>query len=227
MNLRHLSKNKLNPITIKEASISDLFHYQNHVQKYDKNESSKSWNWPRFAALEGVMAKTLKQDPKFLTIESNNIPIGMMMIANKFKAEVTRSTKEDLTYIWYLSGADKEYLDKMEIDKSSFDISIGKALIDAAMVESLKAGNDGKILLHADPKDKTNFLLDYYKGQGLSKIATEHISNISSTRANDGRFFHATKSRAGEILYSNRLSIGQDPKELYQSKSTIAKGKER
>lgn len=224
MNLKHLSKNQLNPITIKEASSADLKHWQSHVQKYDKNESSKSWNWPRFAILEGVIGKTLKQDPKFLSIESNNIPIGMMMIANKFKAEVTRSVKEDLTYIWYLSGADKEYLDKMEIDKSSFDISIGKALMDAAMVESIKAGNDGKILLHADPKDKTDFLLGYYEKQGLSKIATELIKNISSSRANDGRFFHATKSRAGEILFSNRLSIEQDPKELYQFNNTLTMG---
>lgn len=227
MNLRHLSKNQLNPITIKEASNEDLLHYQNHVHIYDKNESSKNWNWPRLTALGGFVATMLQQDPKVLSIESNNIPIGMMMIVNKFNAEVTRSTKEDLTYIWYLSGADKEYLDKMGIDKSSFDVSIGKALIDAAMVESIKAGNDGKILLHADPKDKTDFLLGYYEKQGLSKITTEHISSISTTKANDGRFFHATKSRAGEILYSNRLSIGQDPKELYQYKRTIAKDKER
>lgn len=227
MNLKHLSKNQLNPITIREANLKDLLHWQNHVQKYDKNDSSKNWNWPRFAAFEGVMAKTLKQDPKFLTIESNSIPIGMMMVANNFEANVARSVKEKLTYIWYLSGADKEYLDNKGLIKSSFDISIGKALIDVAMVESMKAGNQGKILLHADPKDKTDFLLSYYEGQRLSKITTEHISSISTTRANDGRFFHATKSRAEEILFSNRLSIGQDPKELYQSKSIPIKGKER
>lgn len=208
MYLEYSDKNKRHKLEIKEADKKDLKRWQTEVMPHEKSQAAQ-WNWEKFMSREFRLAKYTGQDPKFVSLSIDNKPVGMMLIANQFKAQTRFDKKENLTYVWYLQGAPNEYLKKHNIDKSTFDLSVGKILLDAAVVNSFKSGNDGKTLLHADPEAKGNFLLEYYAKQGFSKIDDQRIKHVSPFRENDGRYFHLNKASAKIFIFENRQAIGQ------------------
>jgi ribosomal protein S18 acetylase RimI-like enzyme len=209
MYLEYSDKNKHHKLEIRETTKKDLQRWQSEVMPHEKSQAAQ-WNWEKFMTREYRLAKYAGQNPKFISLTINNKPVGMMLIANDFKAQ-TRfdQKKEKTTYVWYLQSAPNDYLKKQNIDKTTFDLSIGKILLDAAVVNSFKSGNDGKTLLHADPEAKGNILLEYYSKQGFTRIEDERIKHVSPFRENDGRYFHLNKASAKLFILENRQAIGQ------------------
>lgn len=208
MYLEYNDKDKRHKLEIKEADKKDLKRWQDEVMPFEKSQAGK-WNWETFMRREYRIAKMAGQDPKFIALSIDNKPVGMMLVANQFKAQTRFGQRENLTYVWYLQSAPNEYLEKKGIDKSTFDLSIGRVLLDAAVVNSIKSGNDGKTLLHADPEAKGNFLLEYYAKQGFSNIDDKRINRVSSMRDNDGRYFYMNKSSATIFISQNRQKVWQ------------------
>lgn len=209
MYLEYGDKNKQHKVEIKPAGKRELKQWQDEVMPFEKSQAAQ-WNWETFLKREYRIGKLTGQDPKFISLLIDNKPVGMMLIANQFKAQISPyGEKETLTYIWYVQGAPAGYLAKNNIDKSAFDLSIGRILLDVAAVNSFKNGNEGKTLLHADPEAKGDFLLEYYSKNGFSKLDDNRITHISSFRENDGRYFHLTKTTAKIFIFENRQKIGQ------------------
>ncbi|MDY0215059.1 MAG: hypothetical protein RBS24_06090 [Bacilli bacterium] len=207
MYLEYFDKGKKQKAQIKDASKKDLKQWQRDVMPFEKSQAAK-WNWETFLVREYRLARMTGQAPKFISLSVNNTPVGMMLLVNNFKAHVNHGKKENLTHVWYIQSAPADYLKKHNINKSTFDLSIGRVLLDAAVVNSMKSGNDGKTMLHADPGGK-DFLMEYYTKQGFTNIKDGRIKQISSFRDNDGRYFFMNKAAAEIFTFSNRQKIGQ------------------
>ena len=207
--LEHFDKNKTHKIKIALAQRKDLSIWQEEAMPHEKSQAS-SWNWHRVYKL-GSMANTfLKQNTEIVTLSKNDTLVGLMLIAKDFEAMVEYGKKEKINFVWYLQGAPKGYLEEKGIDKKEFDIKIGTALLDTAIIKSFENVTEGRLLLHADPKAGDG-LLEYYKTQGFKRIDDKNIKRISPARKNDGRFFYMNTANALNYLNKNRLTIEQTP----------------
>lgn len=74
--------------------------------------------------------------------------------------------------------------------------------LDAAIVASIEAGFEGRLLLHADPAGGQE-LFDYYTYFGLKSLdASLPIDILRAT--NDGRYFYADEKTAAYIVRRNK-----------------------
>jgi antirestriction protein ArdC/phage/plasmid primase-like uncharacterized protein/ribosomal protein S18 acetylase RimI-like enzyme len=205
--LEYFNKNKTHKIKIAIAKRKDLTLWQKEAMPHEESQAS-SWNWNRINKL-GSMANTfLKQNTEIVTLSKNDTLVGMMLIAKDFEAMVEYGSKEKTNFIWFFQGGPKGYLEEKGIDKKEFDISIGAALLDTAVVKSFENGTEGRLLLHADPGGGDG-LLKYYEKQGFKRIEDKNIKKISPKRDNDGRYFYMNTARALNYFHKNRLAIGQ------------------
>jgi len=99
-------------------------------------------------------------------------------------------------FVWFISAGDSGVLSK-EFGVSD-PPSLGRALLDCAIVLSENAGFDGRIGLHSAPQGGQR-LLDFYVKCGLTNLPKEASLPVSVTRRNDGRFFCAGVSAAAAL----------------------------
>jgi len=99
-------------------------------------------------------------------------------------------------FVWFISAADSDVLKHHH--GVSEPPSLGRVLIDCAIVSSENAGFNGRIGLHASGNGGQR-LLEFYVKRGLIRLAeTAHLP-ISVRRRNDGRFFYATANVAKNL----------------------------
>lgn len=203
--LKYIDSFKINPIKIEPATYSDLEFWQRTNQKLETAQS-KSWNWTKEIFALYKIAKLTNQKPEIIKITSNHQILGLMLMVNNLRTYNKQGQKENNSFIWYLQSANNEYLSVINMNKKQFDISIGKALIDSAIVQTVKHKNK-QLILHADPH--ANFDLNsYYQKQGFSNI-DETIQKISLLRKNDGNYFEMGREKQISILQQNRDTIKQ------------------
>lgn len=214
--LKYLDSAKNEPVNISEASKSDLIKWQKEVQPTEQSQASK-WNWALSLNILYEQSKAFGQEPKFIKIENKDKElIGMMLIVNNIKAFDILGRKESSSFLWFIQTGNKDYLNNKNIDKSKYDISIGKALIDTAIFEAYSKNQ--KLKLHADPKSEIN-LNEFYEKQGFKNIPMK-IKRISLTRQNDGNYFEMKTDKQKIILKENRTLINQEFKAINHIKKS-------
>jgi len=218
--LKYLDKAHKHPIETKVANKEDRIQWQKEVMPYEKSKTAKDWNWTKTGkdtiASAYKLSRLLGQDPEFIVLKKDNIPVAMMLHLKNFKEQTEINAPKHTSFIWYVQKAPREYLEKHNINEKAFDIKISKAILDVSLTSSLK--HNGNILLHADSGGKNN-LINFYKKEGFTQIDANQGEKISSMRVNDGRYFYMSKEKTVEIVDKNREIIGQSlSKESVQNK---------
>ncbi|HTY50434.1 MAG TPA: hypothetical protein VMB48_12170 [Steroidobacteraceae bacterium] len=105
----------------------------------------------------------------------------------------------EVGFVWFISAADHEVL------RAQFGMShaptLGRALLDNAMVLSAHEGLEGRIGLHAAPAGGQE-LLALYRRCGLLQLPQATALPPSIQRRNDGRFFYADEPTAERLCKS-------------------------
>lgn len=134
-----------------------------------------NWNWNRSFQLLSVHNyghfRTRSAHPAYgLTMIARNdrgeeVPVGVMTLVPQYLCNAdTFGTK---TYTWYISGAPTEFY--AEYFGSLNLAGVGKALFDAAIIASYRAGLDGSLFLHAAANGGKD-LVQLYKKLGFKSI---------------------------------------------------------
>jgi hypothetical protein len=76
--------------------------------------------------------------------------------------------------------------------------SLGRILVDAALVVSFNRGNDGRACLHADPQGGKELLARFEHDYGLAKLPAN--LQLRSVRKNDGRYFYTDEALAQRLV---------------------------
>ncbi|MGA9223526.1 MAG: hypothetical protein WBZ57_20240 [Pseudomonas graminis] len=133
------------------------------------------WNWNRWFWLLNLHNRghlsTRDAHPAFglvmevRTPSGERVPIGMMTLVPRYLCNSDRFGSK--TYTWFISSAPeafyRECFQELKLD------GVGKALFDAAIIASYRAGLDGSLLLHADPKGGRS-LTKLYEDFGFQSI---------------------------------------------------------
>jgi hypothetical protein len=82
-----------------------------------------------------------------LTELDEEVPIGMVTVVPKFHC-TAKGEQRDRTFVWFLADAPAEFYDAIG---SGMVAAVAKALLDTAIQSGLGSGQDGTMLLHADP----------------------------------------------------------------------------
>lgn len=142
-----------------------------------ESRADAKWNWIRNFNLLNVHnlghLSTRSAHPAFgLTMIAPNaagepVPVGMMTLVPRYLCNSDRFGSK--TYTWFVSSAPesfyREYFKKLKLH------GVGKALFDAAIIASYRAGLDGSLLLHAAPEGGKE-LVSLYEGMGFKSIGS-------------------------------------------------------
>jgi len=188
-----------------EADREWIRDFQKEKQEYAKDgDVAKNWNWNRITRVMSSWAAMINQKPKVVGLEINGEKAGLMLMVNKFN-DISSGERVDSSFIWYLQTLPIEHFEKkgFSIDESGkingLDIGIGKALYHEAIIESIRSGNSGRLMLHADPKGGDNLYNIYKYGFKMKEVDSE-ANRVSPLRLNDDRYFEVLKngSSSGE-----------------------------
>lgn len=105
------------------------------------------------------------------------------------------ATGQESVFVWFISSAPETALAHLGVQMIP---SLGRILIDTALVASINMGLEGRIGLHctaAGGDRLRNFYLNHCKLNNLPQDATMPIG-----RANDGRFFYADEILADSLV---------------------------
>lgn len=137
--------------------------------------ADRNWNWNRSFRLLDVHNfghfSTRSAHPAYgLTMITRNelgeqVVIGMMTVVPRYLCKSDRFGSK--TYAWYISTAPSEFY--REYFSSIKLAGVGKALFDAAIIASYRAGLNGAVLLHAAPEGGEE-LKALYEGMGFRGI---------------------------------------------------------
>lgn len=126
----------------------------------------------------------------------NVVLTGMLLVVENV---IFPPTKERCLYVWFLQSAPDAYI----LGKGGVLLpKSGAVLLDAAIVASVNAGFEGRILLHADPSGGKD-LMKYYANFGLASLDAS-LPVAITLKKNDGRYFYADKAIAETILKRNK-----------------------
>ena len=103
----------------------------------------------------------------------------------------------EATFAWFLAAADAKRIS--EEFGVSHRPSLGRVLLDNAMVLSVSAGFEGRIGLHAAPSG-AQALVDLYRACGLLQLPAGVALPDPIRRDNDGRFFYTDAATAETLV---------------------------
>lgn len=121
--------------------------------------------------------------------------VGMSILIERYP-NVDINAPGDANFVWFMSAADKDVL--VRHFQMSNPPSLGRVLLDNAIVLSMGAGLLGRIGLHAAAAGGKN-LLDVYARCGLLRLPAAAALPGAFKRRNDGRFFYADDSTADTL----------------------------
>lgn len=125
--------------------------------------------------------------------------VGMSIIIEQYP-HLDVADSSDAHFVWFMCAADEGVL------KSHFSMSnpptLGRVLLDNAMVLSENLGLKGRIGLHATPAGGAA-LLALYSACGLLQLPKRARLPPPIKQSNDGRYFYTDEATAA-VLLSNR-----------------------
>jgi hypothetical protein len=162
-----------------------------------RSRADRYWAWSVLLPLCHLvqLAKRRHCRPLVVWARADNgrfVRVGMSIFIEHYPyLDATREV--DSYFVWFMSAADPVPL------ASEFGMSrppsLGRVLLDNAIVLSQNAGLHGRIGLHAAAAGGRP-LLRLYEACGLTNLAPTAPLRVEIKRRNDGRFFLADESRA-------------------------------
>lgn len=125
----------------------------------------------------------------------NDIPIGMLTVVPRFFTDAL-GVRRLRTFAWYLADAPVEYFNTLGRQPVK---GIARALVDCAVQAGYDDGQDGTLLLHADPNGGQK-LTDFYANRLKMTQLPSSAPRVSTLRwANSEEHFHWDAAQASQF----------------------------
>lgn len=172
----------------------------------DRTRADRLWVWSALLPICRVIQRRKQRTCRTLVIWARDggrrfVRAGMAIVIEDHP-HVDVTDRSHSNFVWFISAADSDVLKYRH--GVSDPPSLGRVLIDCALISSEDAGFSGRISLHASRKGGQR-LLDFYAKRGLIRLAETAQLPVSLRRRNDGRFFYANANVA------NSLATALDP----------------
>ncbi|RPW10772.1 hypothetical protein IPC24_17670 [Pseudomonas aeruginosa] len=181
----------------------------------EKVRADKFWNWhfnfTLLALHNTFLASKSKQHGEGLAMcivfrsedGADEFPIGMLTAVPKLNSNI-HGIKRQRAFTWYLSDAPEEvYRWILGIPPIQ---GVAKTLLDCSIQAALDEGEDGNLLLKADPQGGTK-LEGFYKHCGMKQLPKRHpaVTHLFRRHSTDKYFnFLASESLTFCAKFNNR-----------------------
>jgi hypothetical protein len=132
--------------------------------------------------------------------EGNAVPAGMLLLIEQYPWPVVGAAVTRSVFTWFLTSAPAEALASLSVPEPP---SLGRILIDTALVTSKALGLDGQMWLHAAPGGGDR--LAHFYGTICHMPAFPVGMALPGRRRSDGRYFYATRSLANQLVQALKL----------------------
>lgn len=189
-------------------------NYSHEGSSSKKTRADVGWRWPAHLKLVAIhnfltqMPGNSSEKGKAMCVVvskgEQKFPIGMLSLVPKLNCNV-EGVQRQRAFTWYLSDAPSEAYEQLLGQPAVRGVA--KALIDCTIQAALDEGDDGELLLHADPKGGRK-LIEFY--QGSCKMNRLSPANGSITaiwrRGRPDEYFHfnGADAQAFSALYDAR-----------------------
>jgi len=166
----------------------------------DRKRADRFWAWSVLLPMCHLvqLAKRRFCRPLVIWTRADNrrfVRAGMSILIDDYPhLDITDPSQSN--FLWFISAGDSAVLTK-ELEVSD-PPSLGRVLLDCAVVLSENSGFGGRIGLHA-ARQGGQRLLDFYVKCGLANLSQGTDLPPLVTRKNDGRFFYAGVSAAARL----------------------------
>lgn len=168
--------------------------------RLDRTRADRLWVWSALLPFCRVIQQRKRRKCRALVIwardgERRFVRAGMAILIEDYP-HLDINDRSGSHFVWFISAADSDVLKYCH--GVSEPPSLGRVLIDCALISSEDAGFNGRIGLHASHKGGQR-LLDFYVRRGLIRLAEAAQLPASVRRRNDGRFFYANVDVANSL----------------------------
>lgn len=189
-------------------------HYSHHGSASKKIRADVGWRWPNYLKLvaihnylTGMPGNSSERGKAICVVVSKGeqkFPIGMLSLVPKFHCNV-QGVERQRAFTWYLSDAPLEVYEQFL--RQPAIRGVAKALIDCTIQSALDEGDDGELLLHADPKGGRK-LIDFYTISCKMRRLSSNNGSITAVwrRGHPDEYFHfnGADAQAFSALYDAR-----------------------
>jgi hypothetical protein len=124
----------------------------------------------------------------------------MLLLIERYPWLISGASVNRSVFTWFLTSAPSEALTTLSVPDPP---SLGRILIDTALVTSLALGLEGQMWLHAAPAGGER--LAHFYGTICHMSALPAGSPLPGGRSSDGRFYYATASLANQLVRALKL----------------------
>lgn len=196
-------------MTAKHAAFWDKSIWLPHILFGGEKRADRLWPW---TAMRTVLP--LQQEMKggfrcraFAVVKPGrhprtgvpmDVPIAMMLLIEQYPHVIPEQGSDPpewnqrSTFTWFIAAAPDSALKRLKLKP----LSLGRTLVDTALVHSLENGCEGRMWLHCAIEGGDR-LMDFYNGF-LSNLPED--SPLPVRRKNDGRFFYSTEFMAQLLI---------------------------
>jgi hypothetical protein len=128
------------------------------------------------------------------------VPAGMLLLIEQYPWPVAGAAVTRSVFTWFLTSAPAEALVSLSVPEPR---SLGRILIDTALVTSKALGLDGQMWLHAAPGGGAR--LAHFYGTICHMPAFPVGMALPRRRRSDGRYFYAIRSLANQLVQALKL----------------------
>ena len=133
--------------------------------------------------------------------QGRGVPAGMMLLIERYPWPLADAALPDSTFTWFIASAPKASLMRRGVADPP---SLGRIMVDSALVTSFALGLEGQMWLHAAPGG----------GAGLARLYGSicHMPNLApgtvlpGGKLSDGRHFYATAPLAKQLTDALQLA---------------------
>ncbi|RON38111.1 hypothetical protein BK666_30650 [Pseudomonas frederiksbergensis] len=189
-------------------------HYSHEGFASQKVRADVGWRWPNYLKLVAIhnyltrMPGNASEKGKAMCVVvskgEQKFPIGMLSLVPKLHCNV-QGVERQRAFTWYLSDAPAELYEQFL--RQPTIRGVAKALIDCTIQAALDEGDDGALLLHADPNGGRK-LVDFYTSSCKMRRLSPKNGIVTAIwrRRRPDEYFHFTgaDAQAFSALYDHR-----------------------
>ncbi len=161
--------------------------------------ADKYWSWALLRSVFPIAQyakrrrRCIALTPLIRNQSGQAVPAAMSLFIERYPHLPVN--EQEAVFVWFISSAPRTALAKLGVQTAP---SLGRILIDTALVASMNMGLEGRIGLHcarAGGDRLQDFYLNHCK---LSHLCKGTIMSVG--RASDGRFFYTDESLADSLV---------------------------
>jgi hypothetical protein len=170
------------------------------------SRSDAWWSWFGFRVFCPLSQLLQARRCRALTIfvrndQGQGVPAAMLMLIEGYPWIFTGNSLNTSVFTWFLASAPSESLIKLGVPDPP---SLGRILIDTAIVSSLSLGLRGQMWLHAAPAGGAGLLTFYVKSCKLR--ALDQGRSLPTGKLSDGRHCYSYFNLATELVNELKLT---------------------